>query len=210
MLHRTHPLAGPWMPLSARLSVRPRIAAILLLALAASGCTASRPSLIPGSTSTETQLRSEVQRWHGTPHRWGGTSRSGVDCSGFVMRLFDELYGFRLPRTTEQQSSAGRPVSKNRLEPGDLVFFRISAKERHVGVYLDEGEFAHASSSQGVRISRLDETYWDERYWLSRRILGDSDALATTRELPRPPQNVSRASIPVDAPVNEPPTRLGW
>ena len=198
------------MALSACLSVRPRFAAILLLALAGSGCTASRPSLVPGSTSTEAQLRSEVQRWHGTPHRWGGTSRSGVDCSGFVMRLFDELYGVRLPRTTEQQSSAGRPVSKNTLEPGDLVFFRISAKERHVGVYLDEGEFAHASSSQGVRISRLDETYWDDRYWLSRRILGESDALATTRELPLPPQNVSRASVPADAAVNEPPTRLGW
>lgn len=116
-------------------------------------------------------LREEVKLWTETPHRMGGTSSSGTDCSGFVMIVYDKLFGISLPRDTEKQAAAGVPVDKNELKPGDLVFFRPSKIRRHVGIYLSDGEFAHTSRRKGVMISRIDEPCWNKSYWTSRRIM---------------------------------------
>lgn len=122
----------------------------------------------------EQRLRDTVSQWNGTPHRMGGTNRSGVDCSGFVQRVYDDLFGIRLPRTTAHQVRRGIDIEDSQLRPGDLVFFLPSRTLRHVGIYLGDGQFAHASKSNGVMISRMDEPYWRRAYWTARRILPDN------------------------------------
>ena len=119
----------------------------------------------------EQMLREEVKLWTDTPHRMGGTSSSGADCSGFVMTVYDKLFGITLPRDTENQAAVGIFMDKNNLKPGDLVFFRPPKIRRHVGIYLSNGEFAHTSRRKGVIISKIDDPYWNKSYWTSRRIL---------------------------------------
>ena len=121
------------------------------------------------SSPLEQRLRSEVQQWVGTPHRMGGASRKGTDCSGFVQRMYKNIFQQKIPRSTGLQVRAGRPVDKKQLYPGDLVFFRIAYKGPHVGIYLGGEEFAHASTTKGVMVSSLDEDYWRSSYWTARR-----------------------------------------
>ncbi|MBD3237698.1 MAG: hypothetical protein GF330_13425 [Candidatus Eisenbacteria bacterium] len=115
-------------------------------------------------------LRAEIERWRGTPYCWGGQSLACADCSGFVRAVLGATLGVRLPRTTAELARSGRGIDVSRLRPGDLVFFRIPGKGRHVGLYLRAGEFAHASSSRGVRLSNLAERYWRKRYAGARRV----------------------------------------
>jgi lipoprotein Spr len=124
---------------------------------------ASRPTV-------EIRLRAAVRQWVGTPHRMGGTQRNGIDCSGFVQRIFGDLFSIKLPRSTALQVHTGKAVTLQHLRPGDLVFFHPPHKVRHVGIYLGSGEFAHASTSKGVTISRLSTAYWRHAYWTARRI----------------------------------------
>lgn len=124
----------------------------------------SEPATTPSErnrTKSERQLLiDEITKWIGTPYRYGGNDRSGIDCSAFVRSVYRDAFAVELPRTTEQQVQEGREVPASDLRMGDLVFFRPQGKDRHVGIFLDGGEFAHASTSQGVTISRLDEKYW--------------------------------------------------
>ncbi|WP_404296639.1 C40 family peptidase [Halomonas sp.] len=116
-------------------------------------------------------LLAQHERWVGTPYRIGGTSFQGVDCSALVQNVFEETFRVSLPRTTGGQVSQGQPVSRGDLAPGDLVFFRPPGRYDHVGIYLGEGRFMHASSSRGVMISRLENRYWKRHYWQARRTL---------------------------------------
>jgi hypothetical protein len=150
---------------------------IWLIIMMASGC-AGR-SLIQEKRDTTTydfviieqKLRAEVGIWKGTPHQMGGTTRQGIDCSGFVQRLYLDVFNKRLPRSTYLQVKSGQLVEKDLLRTGDLVFFKYPFKGRHVGIYLDQGEFAHASTSKGVTISSLQNKYWRQFYWTARRYL---------------------------------------
>ncbi len=119
----------------------------------------------------EQRIRAEVLQWEGTSHRMGGTSRHGIDCSGFVQRLYRDLFNRRIPRSTALQVQSGQGIDKEQLRSGDLVFFKIPRKGRHVGIYLGQMEFAHASTRRGVTISRLDDRYWRQSYWTARRYL---------------------------------------
>ncbi len=163
-------------------------ASLFILALA--GCGSTNPARSPSTTAlsnngdVEQRLRVQEQRWHGAPYRWGGASRDGVDCSGFVMTLYRDLFDLSLPRTTAEQVQVGQAVLSGEFQAGDLVFFRPSGGARHVGLYLSAGEFAHASTSEGVTISHLDEAYWREAYWTTRRVL-------PTAETP-PPSDVDK------------------
>lgn len=121
------------------------------------------------SRSLEQRLRSEVQQWVGTPHRMGGASRKGIDCSGFVQRMYKDIFQQQIPRSTALQVRTGQPINKKQVRPGDLVFFRIPYKGPHVGIYLGRTEFAHASTSKGVMISSLGDDYWRTSYWTARR-----------------------------------------
>ncbi|MFH1580479.1 MAG: NlpC/P60 family protein [Pseudomonadota bacterium] len=116
-------------------------------------------------------LREELKLWIYTPYSMGGTKFGGTDCSGFVMIVYDKLFRITLPRDTINQATAGVFINKKELKPGDLVFFKPPKIRRHVGIYLNSGEFAHTSSRKGVTISRIDDPYWNKYYWTSRRIL---------------------------------------
>ena len=161
-----------------------RAAALLVLAAtSAAGCASSAKlgpeprADAPPEAEVETLLRTEAQSWMGAPHAWGGLSREGVDCSGLTFRMYADVFGLSLPRTTAEQVRAGVPVERKALRAGDLVFFHTQGKRtRHVGIYLCCGEFVHASSSRGVMISNLDEPYWRDAYWTARRLLSPPDA----------------------------------
>ena len=118
----------------------------------------------------ERMLREEVELWTYTPHRMGGKSSSGADCSGFVMIVYEKLFGITLPRDTINQATVGFFIDKKELKPGDLVFFKPPSTRRHVGIYINKGEFAHASSLKGVTLSKIDDPNWKKYYWTSRRI----------------------------------------
>ncbi len=115
-------------------------------------------------------LYSQHREWKGVKYRMGGLNKRGVDCSGFVYLTFKSKLGIKLPRTTKAQARLGKEVEKSRLKAGDLVFFKTSYKVRHVGIYIENGKFLHASTSRGVMISRLDNVYWKKKYWKARRV----------------------------------------
>lgn len=117
------------------------------------------------------KLMSHYRDWKGVRYEMGGLSKRGVDCSGFVLTAFQSKLGMNIPRSTELQSQVGVKVKRNQLKTGDLVFFKTSYKVRHVGIYLEDGDFMHASSSRGVMISNLSNVYWNNKYWKARRIL---------------------------------------
>ncbi|HXP90901.1 MAG TPA: NlpC/P60 family protein [Fibrobacteria bacterium] len=118
-----------------------------------------------------TPLKKVTDGYLGIPYVWGGDSQTGIDCSAFSRQVFRKAYGLELPRKASWQSSFGVPVFKFGLQPGDLVFFGPSQDSiEHVGIYMGEGKFVNATSSQGVKYSSLDENYWLNKYQFARRI----------------------------------------
>lgn len=116
---------------------------------------------------------SAIQReWRNTPYRLGGTSKKGIDCSAFTQMVYREVYGVELPRMTVDQAQEGRKVSKSELKAGDLVVFKTGRgpNGRHIGVYVKNGEFMHASTKGGVIFSSLSSPYWSRAYWQARRL----------------------------------------
>ncbi len=123
----------------------------------------------PGSTKS--RLMQAVMSYIGTPYRIGGVDHSGIDCSGFSMVVFNSVFNIELPHSALQQSSLGSRVSQDRLRAGDLVFFKtVGRRISHVGIYLGDDLFAHASVSHGVTISSLESTYYKRRYAGARKI----------------------------------------
>lgn len=116
-------------------------------------------------------LRKEFSYWQGTPYRLGGNSKKGIDCSAFVKNVYHDSFNIALPRTTETQVKKGYLVYKDQLKTGDLVFFKTGWSTRHVGIYIGNNEFIHASTSKGVITSKLDNVYWKKKYWQARRII---------------------------------------
>jgi cell wall-associated NlpC family hydrolase len=134
-------------------------------------------SAAPEQEKIAALIKQEFKAWEGTRYRLGGNGRGGIDCSGFAQRLLASLFGVQLPRTTARQVRAGHRINRSQLVPGDLVFFRPHSAPRHVGVYVGNGEFVHASSSRGVMLSRLDSVYWRKHYWTSRRVIPATQAI---------------------------------
>lgn len=122
------------------------------------------------SKNIKSALLSEYSNWKGTQYHWGGTTHQGVDCSALMQHIFNDSLHKKLPRTTFEQIRNGRAVSKNNLKPGDLVFFKTTPGDRHVGVYIGEDQFIHASKIEGVTISSLDNQYWVDHYETARRL----------------------------------------
>jgi cell wall-associated NlpC family hydrolase len=151
-----------------------RIALVFLFLLTGCASTSQKPSKTlhyRTPDEVESRIRYYVRLWEGTPHRLGGTDRSGVDCSGFVMLAYNDLFDIQLPRSTAGQIKTGRRIPKRDLKAGDMVFFLIPAKKRHIGIYLSKGEFAHVSKTKGVTVSSLHDGYWRRAFWTARRIL---------------------------------------
>jgi hypothetical protein len=109
-------------------------------------------------------LVAEARKWIGTPYRYGGCDRDGTDCSGFVMSVYKNVCGIKLPRSSSEQRSYCMEVSRNKTSVGDLVFFGSESKVSHVGLYIGNGEMIHASTSRGVMVSSIDSGYWLDHY----------------------------------------------
>ncbi|SHF11932.1 C40 family peptidase [Flavisolibacter ginsengisoli] len=108
-------------------------------------------------------LVSLIDEWMGTRYRLGGTSKSGIDCSAFMQVLFTGIYGISLPRTAREQYNMSQRISRTDLKEGDLIFFNTTGGVSHVGMYLQNNKFVHASSS-GVTISDIFDEYWVKRF----------------------------------------------
>lgn len=118
----------------------------------------------------------------GKPYRWGGASpKRGFDCSGLVKYAFDDIEDLDLPRTSRELSRIDGPkVARNDLEPGDLLFFKVRSRTvDHVAIYLGEDRFIHAPRrGSNVRIDKLDNSYWQKRFQLARRVIPNPEIVA--------------------------------
>lgn len=118
------------------------------------------------------KLMGEIVDWLGTPYRFGGNSEKAIDCSAFIQQVFKNVAEVELPRTARTQVNVGDKIDKDNLEFGDLIFFHTYSRRfaSHVGIYLGEDLFVHASSRYGVTISSLNGNYYQRRYIGARRI----------------------------------------
>jgi cell wall-associated NlpC family hydrolase len=124
------------------------------------------------------KLLMDVIKYLNTPYEYGGNSKSGIDCSAFTQKVYSDCLSYQLPRTVSEQYNVGINVNGiNNLQFGDLVFFDTSKYRRpgHVGIYLGDDLFAHASSSKGVIVSSLNMEYYLSRFMGGRRIKNISD-----------------------------------
>ncbi len=116
-------------------------------------------------------LLDAVDEWYGVRYRVGGNTKSGVDCSGFTVAVYAAAYGMMLPRISRDQYRMSRKISTTELQQGDLVFFNTTGRGvSHVGVYLGNNKFIHASVSRGVMVNDLFETYYLRRFVGAGRI----------------------------------------
>lgn len=167
-------------------------AGTIVLALLFSGCTASATRFVRGGGggagprlaapgdryARETNPRLDRHRMltvimakMGIPYDDGGGDSAGMDCSGFVVSVYGEAAGIGLPRSSQEQYGEGDPVGADELQFGDLVFFNTTGRlPSHVGVYVGDGLFAHASVSAGVTVSFLSQEYYRDRYVGARRV----------------------------------------
>jgi cell wall-associated NlpC family hydrolase len=125
--------------------------------------------------SDNQKLYSEAASWIGTKYKYGGTSKSGVDCSGFTYLMYKSVYGKTLSRQSEAiLNNNCKRISKNQLKEGDLVFFRTDGKKssnpNHVGIYLKNNKFIHASSSKGVVVSDITTDYYVKNWIAGGRV----------------------------------------
>lgn len=121
--------------------------------------------------TVEQKLEKQYDQYKGTKYKYGGTDKRGFDCSGFTQKVYENAFQIKLPRTTEEMGNIGKKVSKKKLKPGDLVFFRPRRKYNHVGIYMGDNLFMHSSTSKGVIKSDLNNVYWKKKYRYAKRIL---------------------------------------
>ena len=158
-----------------------KIIILILIVLGLSGCATATKDLVHieknddsalllNKAVTKNILLAQYDEWKGTRYKYGGSSKDGIDCSGFIHQTFLSKFGIKLPRESIIQGKVGYDIPVSLLQPGDLVFFKIGINITHVGIYIDNGEFIHVSKSMGVTKSSLNDSYWHKRYWKTRRI----------------------------------------
>ncbi len=129
------------------------------------------PPLKQFPANARERLENEMDKYLGVRYRYGGTGISGMDCSGFVSRVFYDALNISLPRSSAAQAKVGVAVRKANLAFGDLVFFKIRRNRiSHVGIYIGDNYFVHASTKLGVIVSSLNEPYYQRTYATARRL----------------------------------------
>ncbi|MGH1518755.1 C40 family peptidase [Chryseobacterium sp. JK1] len=121
-------------------------------------------------------ILTEAETYLGTPYRYGGTTRNGIDCSAFVLSVFGAAAGLSLPRVAASQAQEGESVERGDLQKGDVIFFSHGRRISHVGIVesvSEEGEirFIHAATSKGVMISSLNDSYWGPKFRFAKRMI---------------------------------------
>ncbi|MGD8592452.1 MAG: NlpC/P60 family protein [Gammaproteobacteria bacterium] len=163
-----------------QVALKAKQAVVLLAVLVlAAGCSSTpgldSPSVISTARPDSGHLRERLNQyflaWHGVPYKIGGQDKHGIDCSGFVQLTYKNALGINIPRSTDLLLKTGKQISRNQLAVGDLVFFKTGFSKQHVGIYVGNGQFIHASSSKGVMKSSLKSPYWSKHYWKSNRVL---------------------------------------
>ena len=121
-------------------------------------------------TPMSLKLYDFIYDWIGKPYRFGGESKRGIDCSAFARELYSRVMGQYLPRNSRQQFKYVKPINKEELQTGDLVFFKIKTRDiSHVGVYLSDNKFIQSSKS-GVNVASLEHPYWKRYYYKAGRL----------------------------------------
>jgi hypothetical protein len=123
---------------------------------------------------TNLDLYNSIEQWYGTHYLYGGSSHKGVDCSAYTGALLSEVWGASSPRSAREQYGAAEKISLAEIQEGDLVFFNTLGGVSHVGMYLQNGYFTHASSSRGVTINNLNENYYRTRLIGAGRIVSSN------------------------------------
>lgn len=126
-------------------------------------------------SKSEKTLINEAKSWLGTPYKYGGHSKEGTDCSGFVMKVYLAVYNKKLPRSSKDQHAFCKKISKDKMKVGDLVFFATGNDKNvvsHVGIYIGNDEFIHASSNKGVVVSSLSQSYYVRTFVSAGRVEG--------------------------------------
>lgn len=159
-----------------------------------------KPAVQEKKASTGDDIEREARRWLGTPYKYGGKERSGTDCSGMVMAVYETSTGLKLPRDSRSQQEWCTRIDRSKLRKGDLVFFSSKAgggSVSHVGIYIEDDKFIHASTSRGVIISELTEKYYERHFHSAGRVPGlDSKTGAKV--------SVSRTEMRADVPQTKP------
>ena len=129
---------------------------------------------VPLDSTCDLNLMETLAGWIGTPYRHAGYCKKGIDCSGFVSKIYKEVYGICLTHSARGMISEMKErIKKNELQTGDILFFKIHGKRiSHVAIYLKDGYFIHASLSNGIMVNRLSAPYYARRYFAAGRILG--------------------------------------
>ncbi|MDD2886626.1 MAG: NlpC/P60 family protein [Aliarcobacter sp.] len=127
-------------------------------------------SSTPNNLTKKQAFMNFYNDWKNVRYKMGGSSRTGIDCSGFTQKAFKEKFGIELPRTTLTQVKVGVEVKKSDLKMGDLVFFKTSKVNKHVGIYMGNGSFLH-SSIKGIQFTELEKPFYKDTYWTARRIM---------------------------------------
>ncbi|MBU0969967.1 MAG: C40 family peptidase [Proteobacteria bacterium] len=145
---------------------------------------------------TDQEFENRLKQYVGIRYRKGGTTTNGLDCSGFVRLVYDQIFGINLPHNSMAQFKFSdlKKIDNNDIQPGDLIFFSSNGKKKrinHVGVYLSDNKFIHASSTVGIKVSGLDERYWKKRFvgtkrheFLSSDFDSDQERIETTFQIP--------------------------
>jgi cell wall-associated NlpC family hydrolase len=128
--------------------------------------------LVPLAPDWSQALTQAVDGWLGVPYKWGGTTKAGVDCSGFVQAVVRDSLAIQVPRSARVQADHGVPVQRPALKKGDLVFFDTLDRGHitHVGIYMGDGKMAHAGCTKGVTYAPLAKSYYQQAFRAARRI----------------------------------------
>lgn len=131
---------------------------------------ASSKSGIELTAKDNKDLYTAIDKWYGTPYQYGGCTKEGVDCSCFVGNVYKAVYGITLHRVASDIQKDVKLINRNQLKEGDIVFFSNSnGKVSHVGIYLKDDMFVHSSTSRGVMVSKLSNSYWNAHFYKGGR-----------------------------------------